>query len=55
MKRFFEAELKQRDYQPKPCDPGQGIAADGTISWTGGPARYVYVLEIGSQGPTATP
>lgn len=45
----------QRFYQPQACAPGQGIAADGTISWTGGPARYVYVLKAGSLSPTAPP
>ncbi|MEQ1566425.1 MAG: proteinase inhibitor [Myxococcota bacterium] len=42
-------------YEPQACEGGEGIAADGTITWTGGPARYVYVLEADSQSPGVPP
>lgn len=54
-KHFGGPMHDQRFYQPEPCEPGQGVAADGTISWTGGPARYIYVLKTGSLSPTAPP
>lgn len=37
------------------CGPGQGIAPDGTIHWTGGRARYVYVLEAEAGNPGVPP
>ena len=40
---------------PKPCEAGQGIDHDGTVHWIGGPARYVYVLEEGSDNPGVPP
>lgn len=40
---------------PKPCANEQGVAADGTVSWFGGPARYVYILEEGSKNPGVPP
>ncbi|MDP1917409.1 MAG: hypothetical protein Q8L14_14310 [Myxococcales bacterium] len=46
---------EQRDYQPSACAGGEGIAADGTITWGKGRARYVYVLEVGSKAPTVFP
>lgn len=46
---------EQRYHKPEPCSEGQGIGSDGNITWSGGPARYVYVLEEGSLGPTAPP
>lgn len=45
----------QRYFRPKACQQGQGVAADGTISWTGGPARYIYILKSDSLSPTAPP
>ena len=42
-------------YQPSECENGEGVEPDGTVVWTGGPARYVYVLEPGSQSPTVPP
>lgn len=42
-------------YTPTACDAGTGIAADGTITWPGGGARYVYVLEEGSANPGVPP
>lgn len=45
----------QATYVPTKCDAGIGVAADGTISWSGGGARYVYVLEAGSANPGVPP
>lgn len=42
-------------YEPSACEDGQGIAADGTITWTGGEARYVYLLAPGSDNPGVPP
>lgn len=45
----------QRLYEPTACEGGEGVDADGTIKWGGGLARYVYVLEAGSENPTVPP
>jgi len=45
----------QRSYQPSACQNGEGVGADGTITWRAGPARYVYVLQSGSANPTVPP
>lgn len=42
-------------YTPTACTGTDGIAADGTLRWTGGPARYVYVLDNGSASPGVPP
>ena len=42
-------------HEPGPCENGEGVLPDGTIRWTGGDARYVYVLETGSGNPTVPP
>ncbi len=42
-------------YEPQACGSESGIAADGTITWAGGDARYVVVLEEGSLNPTVPP
>lgn len=42
-------------YEPSKCEGGEGVAADGTITWSGGRARYVYVLEAGSNNPGVPP
>lgn len=42
-------------YQPKACDAGVGVSAAGTLKWSGGPARYLYVLEPGSKNPGVPP
>ena len=42
-------------YEPGPCGDGQGLGADGTLSWTGGPARYVYVMQADSDSPGVPP
>lgn len=40
---------------PEPCADAQGVRSDGTVHWTGGVARYVYVLERGSANPGVPP
>ncbi len=42
-------------YQPTDCTGSEGVARNGTITWSGGPARYVYVLEAGSANPGVPP
>ncbi|MFT5457486.1 MAG: hypothetical protein ACI9K2_003980 [Myxococcota bacterium] len=42
-------------YAPGPCTDGEGVAADGIVTWTGGDARYVYVLEPDSMSPGVPP
>lgn len=42
-------------YEPTACAEGEGVAADQTITWTGGRARYVYVLDAGSLNPGVPP
>jgi len=42
-------------YTPTACTDGDGVTADGTITWGGGGARYVYVLDAGSANPGVPP
>jgi hypothetical protein len=37
------------------CGPGQGVSPAGEVLWTGGTARYVYVLEAGGPNPGVPP
>lgn len=46
---------EQYFFQPKTCSGAEGIAADGTITWGNGRARYVYVLEADAKAPTVFP
>ncbi len=45
----------QMVYEPSACENGEGVLPDGTIDWSGGAARYVYVLESGSANPSTPP
>ncbi len=45
----------QADYQAQPCEDGQGLDAQGRLQWTGGEARYVYVLQADSKNPGIPP
>ncbi len=47
--------LEQAAYVPSPCENGEGVDVGGAVSWTGGPARYVYVLSVGSDNPSVPP
>lgn len=42
-------------YTPSACTGTDGVGADGTVRWTGGGARYLYVLEAGSANPGVPP
>jgi hypothetical protein len=42
-------------YEPSACTGGEGVGADGVVTWSGGSARYVYVLEQGSMSPGVPP
>ncbi|MCC6809119.1 MAG: hypothetical protein IT381_16950 [Deltaproteobacteria bacterium] len=46
---------EQRFYAPSACENGEGIGADGALNWSGGKARYVFVLEAGATSPTVPP
>ncbi|MEM9860480.1 MAG: proteinase inhibitor [Myxococcota bacterium] len=43
------------EFVPEPCDDGLGIDEDGVLQWTGGGARYIYVLEADSASPGTPP
>lgn len=45
----------QLDYVPGQCEDGEGVARGGVITWGGGPARYLYVLEEKSDNPGVPP
>ncbi len=45
----------QRFYVAKACESGEGVGADGAITWLGGAARYLYVLEKDSKSPGVPP
>lgn len=42
-------------FTPSACTGTDGLASDGTLRWTGGAARYVYVLDAGSANPGVPP
>lgn len=46
---------EQRMYRPSACSNGEGVDAQGAFSWTGGKARYLYVLEKEARSPTVPP
>ena len=41
-------------FEPPRCD-SQGVTDEGGVYWTGGEARYVYVLEVGAANPGVPP
>ena len=45
----------QAIYEPGLCGADQGVDADGTLRWTGGAARYVYVLDPDAANPGVPP
>jgi hypothetical protein len=45
----------QRLYKPTACENGEGVGADGTLTWRMGGARYVYVLAADSSSPGVPP
>jgi hypothetical protein len=42
-------------FAPEACANEEGVSADGTVTWRGGDARYVYVLENGAGNPGVPP
>ncbi|MFT6399240.1 MAG: hypothetical protein ACJAYU_004005 [Bradymonadia bacterium] len=50
------ALLDQVNYEMEACEDGDGVAADGTLVWSDTrAARYLYVLEAGSDNPGLPP
>ncbi len=47
--------VEQLSFTPDACTGGEGVAADGSIYWGGGDARYLYILSAGSKGPVVPP
>jgi hypothetical protein len=47
--------VTQREFTPGACAAGEGLDAAGRIVWSGGNARYVYVLDAGSGNPGVPP
>ncbi len=47
--------VTQREYQPEACGVGEGVDDEGRLVWTGGDARYLYVLEPGTDNPGVPP
>jgi hypothetical protein len=48
--------LTEQDlYEPEACADGEGVARDGTMTWKGGAARLVYVLEADAKNPGVPP
>jgi hypothetical protein len=47
--------VDQYYFEPSECRAGQGIDAQGSVWWSGARARYVYVLEEGSDNPGVPP
>ena len=46
---------EQSLFEPSVCENGEGVTTDGKVSWVGGAARYIYVLEVGSNNPATPP
>lgn len=42
-------------FEPESCENGEGVTRDGSVTWSGGGARYVYVLDTGSANPGVPP
>lgn len=45
----------QLDYVPSQCKAGEGVDADGRLVWSGGDARYLYVLAPDAANPGVPP
>jgi hypothetical protein len=45
----------QLAFEPERCTGDVGVGADGMVTWTGGPARYVYVMRADSDSPGVPP
>jgi hypothetical protein len=45
----------QRFFTPGVCENGEGVDATGAVVWSGGPARYIYVMEKDTKSPGVPP
>lgn len=45
----------QRFFVPKACENGEGVDENGVLTWSGGRARYVYVMEKDTKSPGVPP
>jgi hypothetical protein len=45
----------QQTFTPQDCANGEGVDENNRTQWTGGDARYVYVLNAGSENPGVPP
>ncbi|MFN3197743.1 MAG: proteinase inhibitor [Bradymonadia bacterium] len=45
----------QAEFSPEPCEKGEGVDAEGIVKWSGGGARYVYILEADAENPGVYP
>jgi hypothetical protein len=46
---------RQYIYEAGACEDGEGVSADGTVRWSGGRARYLYILEEAAENPMLPP
>jgi len=42
-------------FEPQECVSGNGVDADGLVTWSGGPVRYLYILEGDADSPGVPP
>ncbi len=47
--------VDQLAFKPSACAAGEGVDAAGKLNWSGGEARYVYVLEATANSPGVPP
>lgn len=47
--------VEQLAFVPGPCGAGEGVDAQGLVQWSGGAARYVYVLSATAASPGVPP
>jgi len=45
----------QDDFVPLPCENGEGVDEQGRLFWEGGRARYIYILDEGTENPGVPP
>ena len=45
----------QMSFLPDDCQNNEGVSGDGIITWAGGGARYIYILEDSSKSPGVPP
>lgn len=42
-------------YEPEACADGEGVDAEGVLTWSGGQARYLYLLAADARNPGVPP